>query len=310
MKECYKKDVFENIVRESNSIAEVIRKIGLRVAGGNFNTISKYIQLYNIDTSHFSGQTWNKGMGLTDYAAINKFEDILKKGTSIKTCTLKERLIAEGLKEYKCERCGNCGVWMGEKMTLEMHHINGDHFDNRLENLQILCPNCHSITDSYRGKRRKYNVTPNHRQRNGYTCKCLYCGNEFKSDRKNRKFCCLDHYRKYSKNISKYENPIKTQILSVIGDACNISDMARRLKTSRPTVAKNLKDMGLYEDFKKRSTNILRNKEVIQYDLNMNKIKEWKSVSDAEKTLRISNIGKCANLRCKSAGGFIWRFKR
>ena len=64
MKEYYKKDVFENIVRESDSIAEVIRKIGLRVAGGNFNTISKYIQLYNIDTSHFSGQTWNKGMGL------------------------------------------------------------------------------------------------------------------------------------------------------------------------------------------------------------------------------------------------------
>lgn len=310
MKEYYKRDIFEDIVKESYSIAEVIRKIGLRVAGGNFNTISKYIQLYNIDVSHFRGKTWNKGMSLTDYAAINKFDSILKKGSNIKTCTLKERLIAEGLKEYKCEGCGNCGIWMGKKMTLELHHINGDHFDNRLENLQILCPNCHSITDSYRGKRKEYKVVPSHRQRNGYSCKCLYCGNDFKSDRKNRKFCCVEHYRKYSRNISEYKNPIKKQIIYVIRDASNISDMAKKLKSTRPTVVKYLKEMGLYEDFKKRSTNILRNKEVIQYDLNMNKIKEWKSISDVEKTLGLSGIGRCANLHRKSAGGFIWRFKQ
>ena len=78
MKEYYHKDKLEQIVRESYSFAEVLRKIGLRDVGSNFKTIKKYIGEYNIDTSHFRGQTWNKDMGYTDYAAYNTLENILK----------------------------------------------------------------------------------------------------------------------------------------------------------------------------------------------------------------------------------------
>ena len=235
----------------------------------------------------------------------------MKENTNIDNCTLKERLITEGLKRYKCEKCGNSGEWMGQKMTLELHHINGDHFDNRLENLQILCPNCHSITDNYRRRKTiNYKDIPKCRERNGYICKCLYCGDEFKADREFRKFCSLDHYRKYTKTMKSSHLLIKDEIIKNMDNFSNISDIAKKVNVSRTTIRKFLKEMGIYEKFKKHSTNILRSKEVIQYDLKMNKIKEWASLTEAEKTLGITNIGRCANLRRKSVGGFIWRFKQ
>ena len=67
------------------------------------------------------------------------------------TYHLKERLLKEGVKECKCECCGNT-KWMGEPIALELHHVNGVKDDLRIENLQILCPNCHAFTDNYRGR--------------------------------------------------------------------------------------------------------------------------------------------------------------
>ena len=54
------------------------------------------------------------------------------------------------MKEKKCECCGNT-EWLGKPIPLELHHINGINSDNRIENLEILCPNCHSFTENYRG---------------------------------------------------------------------------------------------------------------------------------------------------------------
>lgn len=64
---------------------------------------------------------------------------------------LRQRLLSEGIKEYRCECC-NRTEWLGKPIALELHHINGVKNDLRIENLQILCPNCHSFTDNYRGK--------------------------------------------------------------------------------------------------------------------------------------------------------------
>ena len=68
---------------------------------------------------------------------------------------LKIRLINEDKLEYKCEKCGNEGVWKGKELTLQLDHINGDHQDHRLKNLRFLCPNCHSQTDTFSGKNTK-----------------------------------------------------------------------------------------------------------------------------------------------------------
>lgn len=81
-----------------------------------------------------------------------EMKDILVENSAYKNATrLKERLIEEGIKENKCECCG-ITEWQGRPISLQIHHINGIHNDNRLENIQILCPNCHSQTDTYSGR--------------------------------------------------------------------------------------------------------------------------------------------------------------
>lgn len=307
MKEYYHKDNLEQIVRESYSFAEVLRKIGLRDVGSNFKTIKKYIGEYNIDTSHFRGQTWNKGMGYTDYAAYNKLENILKENTNFQSDVLKYRLVKEGLKQWKCEKCGNEGIWEGQKLVLELHHINGNHYDNRLENLQILCPNCHSQTDNFRNRYKTKVVKP--KKRDLYVCKCEYCGKEFRADKKNKRFCCREHYNEFLRknNTSITKETIEKEMIN----CTSISELANKLKTTRPTIRKYLESFGLYELFKEKyATNTIHSKEIIQYDLNMQKIKEWGSIADASETLGITSINKCLNFKRKTAGGFIWRYKK
>ena len=108
---------------------------------------------YNIDISHFRGQGWNTGLNFRP-TKPKEIQEILVKGSTFQSYKLKLRLFQDNLKEKKCERCGNT-EWLGHKIPLEIHHINGDNRDNRLENLSILCPNCHALTDSYRGKNNK-----------------------------------------------------------------------------------------------------------------------------------------------------------
>ena len=306
MKEYYQKDKLEQIVSESYSFAEALRKIGLWDVGSNFKTIKKYVEEYNIDTSHFRGQTWNKGMGNTDYAAYNKLENILKENTNFKSDTLKYRLVKEGLKQWKCEKCGNEGVWEGKELVLELHHINGNHYDNRLENLQILCPNCHSQTDNFRNKNSTKAVKP--KKRVLYICKCDYCGKEFRSNKKNKRFCCREHYNEFLRN--KQISVTKEMLEKEIINCTSISELANKLKTTRPTIRKYLQDYDLYETFKEKyATNTIHSKEIIQYDLNMQKIKEWGSITDASETLGITTIDKCLSFNRKTAGACIWRYK-
>lgn len=85
-------------------------------------------------------------------------QEILKEDSIYQSYKLAKRLIKEGIKESKCECC-NLSKWQNKPIPLELHHINGIHSDNRLENLQLLCPNCHALTDSYRGKNIKKSIS-------------------------------------------------------------------------------------------------------------------------------------------------------
>lgn len=73
--------------------------------------------------------------------------------TCVKSHTLKEKLIQDKIKERKCEECKR-KIWNGKPISLELHHVDGNRFNNKFNNLQILCPNCHSQTPNYSGKNR------------------------------------------------------------------------------------------------------------------------------------------------------------
>lgn len=143
---------FIEAVRNSLSYAQVIFKLGLKVAGSNYDTVKRKIKELNLDTSHMTGSAWNQGERYRQINPARPLSEILvEHSTFISSNNLRKRLLKEGLKENKCECCGKA-EWLGKPIKLELHHINGIKDDLRLSNLQILCPNCHAYTDNYRGK--------------------------------------------------------------------------------------------------------------------------------------------------------------
>lgn len=146
----YTQEQFIEAVKNTYSYAGICRQIGLTPKGGNLKTVKDKIQKLGLDASHFTGQRWNKGKTSETHPSIKKkdISEILVENSGWTSGHLRQRLIKEGLKEAKCECCGRT-EWLGIPIPLELHHINEVHTDNRLENLLILCPNCHAMTDSH-----------------------------------------------------------------------------------------------------------------------------------------------------------------
>ncbi len=142
-----------NTIKESYSIADLLKKFKMKPSGSNYKTIKKYVKLHNIDISHFTGQGHLKGKTYK-YRPSFPLEDLLKENISYSSDKLRKRLISANYFQHKCYKCQNT-EWQGQPIPIELEHINGDHTDNRLENLTILCPNCHAQTNTYRGKNKK-----------------------------------------------------------------------------------------------------------------------------------------------------------
>jgi hypothetical protein len=141
-------------VRESKSIRQVLHKLKLREAGGNYSQVKKYIEFYKINRKHFTGKGWSKGLRGIGRPLI-KLEAILVKDSYFQSYKLKKRLFEAKLKPVSCEECGWNEKSKDGRIPLELDHINGDSMDNRLENLRVLCPNCHSLKPTHRGRNRK-----------------------------------------------------------------------------------------------------------------------------------------------------------
>lgn len=133
-------------VKVSFSKREVLLKLGIVAAGGNYTTIGKEIKKYNLDTSHFHRECWNKGQNIGPKRPIS---DYLMNRFPISSHALKKRLLREGLFPHQCHCCLRTR-WMGKPIPLELHHKDGDQHNNLLFNLSLLCPNCHTFTINYR----------------------------------------------------------------------------------------------------------------------------------------------------------------
>jgi hypothetical protein len=139
-------------VATSRSIRAVLRKLGLKVGGGTYVTITKRIADLGLDVTHFTGQGWSKGLKNPVPVRRRPLSEILVRDSDYgSTHWLRKRLIQEGRKEARCEGCG-LAEWREQPMPLQLDHVNGDRTDHRIENLRVLCPNCHAQTDTWCGK--------------------------------------------------------------------------------------------------------------------------------------------------------------
>lgn len=143
---------FKQIIKDSSSCAAAMRKMGFTCVGGNArNAVKRRLSELCIDVSHWEDKTKNAHAAILTshdkYFAIN---------TPHSGGHIRERLLKYNLIPYKCDICGNIGEWMKKPLRLQVDHINGDHNDNRLENLRFLCPNCHTQTETFAGKNVKY----------------------------------------------------------------------------------------------------------------------------------------------------------
>ncbi|MEV0002177.1 HNH endonuclease signature motif containing protein [Micromonospora sp. NPDC050980] len=138
----------------ARSVTEVMRLLGVRVSGGSHAHISRQLKRLGIDTSHFTGQAHNKGQPSPRRTTSSQLLLRLPAGSRRTPGTRLRRALADIGVPVECEEC-RCGpLWLGRPLTLHVDHINGDFLDNRPPNLRILCPNCHSQTDTFAGRNR------------------------------------------------------------------------------------------------------------------------------------------------------------
>ncbi len=139
----YRKYTDEDVKKaaaEVTSMAQLLAKLNLRPAGGNYANMKRTLQRLQLKCKHWKGQGWNKGQQLKDWSQYTR------------VVYVKKHLVKK--RGHQCERCGR-KKWEKELIPLEIDHVNGDRTDHREENLKLYCPNCHALTPTWRGRNNK-----------------------------------------------------------------------------------------------------------------------------------------------------------
>ncbi len=160
--------------------SETLRHLGMRPAGGNHKLLRHWVDdVWRISTSHFDPAAARLA-GLTREAA--PLEEVMVEGSSHSRRNLKRRLFSEGLKQRRCEMCGQDENWRGGQLALILDHINGVPDDHRFENLRILCPNCAATLDTHCGRKNRVTLQ---------SVPCLRCGAEFRPSTASQRYCSV-----------------------------------------------------------------------------------------------------------------------
>ena len=150
----YDKEWLQELCKDSYSYAEVLRKAGRQQGGGAQATLKKKIEEFNIDISHFTGERWqlSPNQAQQNYKEKYSLNEVFKKDSFVTQKILRGYIERHHILDYHCQICGCDGNWQNGVISLEVHHIDGDNTNNEISNLQYLCPNCHALTENYRGK--------------------------------------------------------------------------------------------------------------------------------------------------------------
>lgn len=147
-------DQFIQAVRNGRSVRSVLLAIGLNPTGANYKSVADTLARLDLDTSHWKGQAYLKGLS-HNFSRKTPMEEILVENSTFHNLThLKARLVRDGLLEKRCSICG-LTEWLGKPISLVLDHANGVNNDHRLENLRFLCPNCNSQQDTFAGRNKR-----------------------------------------------------------------------------------------------------------------------------------------------------------
>lgn len=229
MKPSFTKEEFVEAVKSSKTIAEILRKLCLAVRPGNYTTIHKYIKKWEIDFSHWEPQKISTEK-LVQFRINNRIDtqNLLVENSEYSRTNLKKRLVKEGFLKYCCCKCGLTS-WQGEDISLQLDHINGINDDNRIENLRLLCPNCHSQTTNFNRKGGKV------------AKKCLGCGKTIRQ-KFERCISCSNKHKvgKFLNNNTRISWPPDEDLLKMV-EQRPFTVVAKELGVSDNAIRKRLK---------------------------------------------------------------------
>jgi len=173
----YSRQEARNAIAGSRSWAEALRRLGKCQSGGGHLVLRKYADIWGIRTHHFDPYAAARGAGRRKRKPL---EEILVERCTFSRKHLKQRLYEAGLKRPICELCGQGEIWRGKVMGMIIDHINGVNDDHRLENLQIVCPNCAATLDTHCARGRR--LTRSEQE-------CVRCGKSFRPKYSSQRYC-------------------------------------------------------------------------------------------------------------------------
>lgn len=234
-------DQFIEAVKISFSKAQVLKNLSLVPAGANYKMVNLMLKKLNLDTSHFTGQAHLKGK-THNWSEKIELSDILVNGSVYSSHKLKLRLIKDNILVNECSKC-KIIEWQGEKLSLHLDHINGVNDDNRIENLRLLCPNCHSQTDTYCGKNKKKAKKMQPKKLKVLKTKaidnCIDCKKEISYGHERCKSCAGKYHVP-----TKIQWPTSEQLIEMIKVSSFLA-VGKKLGVSDNAVRKKLKSNGI-----------------------------------------------------------------